>query len=322
VAWHDARLRGTYLRRRAVALSVVVALVALVAARLDHGSGAGAPTRPGAAFSRGPDGYAGRGAVRARGSSAAQGAGRTRALPLSLDQLAGQRVIYAYSGLMPPASLLRVIRAGEAAGVILFAPNVTSIAQLRAVVDELQGANARSPVRAPLLILTDQEGGEVRRLPGAPELSEREIGQSADGVSLAGQAGTGAARDLRAAGVNVNLSPVLDVMRAPGGFIDEFHRSYGTDPQAVGRLGSAFITASQRLGVVAAAKHFPGLGAARLGQDTDSRPVTLRLPLATLRGVEEAPYRRAIAAGVKLVMTSWASSAAGSAIAASPSLTP
>lgn len=306
MAWHDARLRRIYLRRRAVALSVVVALVALVAARLDHGSGAGAPTRPGAALSRGPDGYARRGAVRARGSSAAQGAGRTRALPLSLDQLAGQRVIYAYSGLMPPASLLRVIRAGEAAGVILFAPNVTSVAQLRAVVDELQGANARSPVRAPLLILTDQEGGEVRRLPGAPELSEREIGQSADGVSLAGQAGTGAARDLLAAGVNVNLSPVLDVMRAPGGFIDQFHRSYGSDPEAVGRLGSAFITASQRLGVVAAAKHFPGLGAARLGQDTDSRPVTLRLPLATLRGVEEAPYRRAIAAGVKLVMTSWA----------------
>lgn len=306
MAWHDARLRRTYLRRRAVALSVVVALVALVAAGLDHGSGAGAPNRPGAALSRGPDGYAGHGPVRARGSSAAQGVRRNRALPLSLDQLAGQRVIYAYSGLMPPASLLRVIRAGEAAGVILFAPNVTSIAQLRAVVDELQGANARSPVRAPLLILTDQEGGNVRRLPGAPELSEREIGQSADGASLAGQAGTGAARDLLAAGVNVNLSPVLDVMRAPGGFIDEFHRSYGSDPQAVGRLGSAFITASQRLGVVAAAKHFPGLGAARLGQDTDSRPVMLRLPLATLRGVDEAPYRRAIAAGVKLVMISWA----------------
>jgi beta-N-acetylhexosaminidase len=174
------------------------------------------------------------------------------------------------------------------------------------VVRQLQLANASAPVRAPLLILTDQEGGEVRRLPGPPSLSERQIGASAGAAVLAAQAGTGAARTLAAAGVNVNLSPVLDVLRQPGNFIDEFARSYGSDARADAQLGRSFIAAQQRAGVAATAKHFPGLGAARRGQDTDSRPVTLNVSLAQLRSLDEAPYPPAIAAGVKLIMTSWA----------------
>jgi beta-N-acetylhexosaminidase len=107
-------------------------------------------------------------------------------------------------------------------------------------------------------------------------------------------------------GANVNLSPVLDVLRRPDDFVDQFHRSYGSDPAQDGRLGAAFIVAQQRLRVAATAKHFPGLGAAKRGQDTDSRAVTLGVPLSQLRSVDEAPFRSALAAGVKLVMTSWA----------------
>jgi beta-N-acetylhexosaminidase len=107
-------------------------------------------------------------------------------------------------------------------------------------------------------------------------------------------------------GINVNLAPVLDVYRQPGNFIDEFQRSYSSSPKVVGTLGAAFIGAQQRLGVAATAKHFPGLGSASRRQNTDLGQVTLRLPLSTLRAVDEAPYANAIAAGVKLVMTSWA----------------
>jgi beta-N-acetylhexosaminidase len=225
---------------------------------------------------------------------------------LSAQQLAGQRIIYSYAGLKPPASLLSAIRAGEAAGVIFFGPNVSSVSQLRGVIAQLQRASLASPLHSKLLMLTDQEGGEVRRLPGAPGLSEKQIGQSANGVSLAAAAGSGAASTLSAAGVNVNLAPVLDVYRARGNFIDEFQRSYSGNPATVARLGGAFIGAQQRKDVAATAKHFPGLGAASRSQNTDLRPVTLNLSLATLRAVDEAPYKSAIAAGVKLVMTSWA----------------
>ena len=134
---------------------------------------------------------------------------------LTDTQLAGQRVIYSYPGLTPPRSLLRAIRRGDAAGVIFFAGNISSPAQLATVAGELQRADAsrRNPVRAPLLLMIDQEGGIVRRLPGPPDLSEKQIGQAADPAAQARLAGAGAAATLLSAGLNVNLAPVLDVYR-------------------------------------------------------------------------------------------------------------
>jgi beta-N-acetylhexosaminidase len=225
---------------------------------------------------------------------------------LSPQVLAGQRVIYAYAGLEPPATLVAAIRAGEAGGVIFFANNIASRSQLRGVIDKLQRASLASPVHTRLLMLTDQEGGEVRRLPGAPTLSEKQIGESPNPLGAARAAGTTAGQNLRGAGINVNLAPVLDVYRQPGDFEDQFQRSYSSHPSTVAGLGAGFIAAQQRVGVAATAKHFPGLGPAAASQNTDLRPVTLTSSLSTLRAVDEAPYRNAIAAGVKLVMTSWA----------------
>jgi beta-N-acetylhexosaminidase len=231
------------------------------------------------------------------------------ALPaLSAQQMAGQRVIYSYGGLKPPAGLLRLIRHGEVGGVIFFGPNVSSPAQIASVIAELDRANASplNPVRAPLLLMTDQEGGLVRRVPGAPLLSEREIGEAADPAAEAANAGTGAGLNLRGLGINVNLAPVLDVYRQPDDFDDQYQRSYSMKPAVVAELGASFIKAQQSVGVAATAKHFPGLGAAAQQEDTDLRPVTLNVPLATIRTTDELPYRAAIAAGVRLVMVSWA----------------
>jgi beta-N-acetylhexosaminidase len=228
---------------------------------------------------------------------------------LTPAQLAGQRVIYSYGGLTPPGQLLRWIRAGKVAGVIFFGGNISSPSQLAAVVAELDRANAspRNPMHHyPLLLMTDQEGGLVRRLPGAPELSERDIGEALHPAAAAKDAGRGAGRNLASIGLNVNLAPVLDVYRAPGDFDDQFGRSYSTSAHQVSRLGAGFIAAQQATGVAATAKHFPGLGAADATQNTDERPVTLDLPLSVLRDTDEYPYKAAIAAGVKLVMVSWA----------------
>jgi beta-N-acetylhexosaminidase len=227
---------------------------------------------------------------------------------LDNTQLAGQRVIYSYPGLTPPPALLRAIRRGQAAGVIFFAENISSPAQLAAVSRQLQQADAsrRNPLRAPLLLMTDQEGGVVRRLSGAPDLAEKQIGQAADPAAQARLAGTGAAANLRGSGLNVNLAPVLDVYRTAGNFIDQYGRSYSPHPGQVATLGADFIRAQQGGGVAAAVKHFPGLGAAARSQDTDLRPVTLPVSTATLRRVDERPYRAAIAARVKLVMVAWA----------------
>jgi beta-N-acetylhexosaminidase len=225
---------------------------------------------------------------------------------LSSQQMAGQRVIFSYPGLTVPAALLQQITAGQAAGVIFFGGNISSDAQIASVIQQLVQAQQQSPVSSPLLLMTDQEGGLVRRLPGAPTQSEKQIGQSANPASAASQAGTGAAQNLAGVGMNVNLAPVLDVYYKSGNFIDQYQRSYSNQASVVTACGQAFITAQQQAGVAATAKHFPGLGSATKSQNTDAGRVTLTVPLSTLRSKDEAPYPAAIAAGVKLIMASWA----------------
>jgi beta-N-acetylhexosaminidase len=233
-------------------------------------------------------------------------AGMTTPAQAAVADPAGQRVIYSYPGLVPPDTLLQRIRAGQAAGVIFFGENISSTSQIRSVVQQLRAANAQSPSPRPLLLMTDQEGGQVRRLPGEPVLSEKRIGLSADPPGQASAAGTGAGQNLAGVTMNLNLAPVLDVFRRSGDLMDQFERSYSMSAATVGTLGGNMITNQQATGVAATAKHFPGLGSASSSQNTDTRAVTLRASLSTLRTVDEAPYRTAIAAGVRLVMLSWA----------------
>jgi beta-N-acetylhexosaminidase len=168
----------------------------------------------------------------------------------------------------------------------------------------LAQAQADSGVGYPLLLMTDQEGGIVQRLTGAPGISEKQIGASADPVGTARSAGTGAAQNLLTAGMNCNLAPVLDVFRQAGNFADQFGRSYSMDPVVCGDCGAASIAAQQQLGVVTTGKHFPGLGAATRAQNTIS-PVTLDVSLSDLRSIDELPFTYAINANVD-IMTSWA----------------
>jgi beta-N-acetylhexosaminidase len=231
---------------------------------------------------------------------------------MSAAQLAGQRVIYSYAGLTPPASLLTLIRRGEAAGVIFFAANFKNRSQFSRAVSQLVAANhsTGNPARAyPLLLMTDQEGGLVRRFPGAPVQSEKQIGAIRPitaAEAAASKAGAAAASNLRSYRINVNLAPVLDVYRKPGDFDDQYQRSYSMRPGVVSTLGSDFIAAQQKGKVAATAKHFPGLGAATAAQNTDDVPVTLNLSAATIENFDEYPYKAAIKTGVKLVMVSWA----------------
>jgi beta-N-acetylhexosaminidase len=225
---------------------------------------------------------------------------------LSNLQLAGQRVISSYPGLTPPQNLFNDIIAGQTAGVIFFGENISGDTQIAGVISQLRQAQSQSPIQVPLLLMTDQEGGLVRRLPGQPVLSEKQIGQSSDPAGAAASAGTGAGQNLAGVGMNVNLAPVLDVYYKSGNFIDQYQRSYSSNPAVVSQCGQAFITAQQATGVAATAKHFPGLGSATKNQNTDLGPLTLTVSLTKLHTIDEVPYPAAVGAGVKLVMLSWA----------------
>ncbi len=314
--------------------AVIVAALGVTAGCGSSGSGSGpgspaasrgpiashpATPRPTAtAPAPGPGSAAARAAEKVQGPAAVATAAQLAALRaqaaeigrLSPEQQAGQRVIYSYNGLSAPPGLLSLIRHGDVGGVIFFSFNIVSQAQLRGVIAEMIAANAAptNPARRyPLLLMTDQEGGQVRRLPWAgPGQSEAQIGASASPAAAAATAGAQAAAGLRAVGMNVNLAPVLDVYRQAGDFDDQFQRSYSMSQRIVSAAGAAYITAQQRGGVAATAKHFPGLGAAGRSQDTDNEPVSINLPAPVLRSVDEPPFRAAARAGVRLTMVSWA----------------
>lgn len=218
---------------------------------------------------------------------------------LTVRQLVGQHMIFAYDGLKPPAALRRRIARGEAAGVILFARNVRSARQVRRVVSDLQAIRRPRGLRSPLLVMVDQEGGPVRRVPGGPR-------RAAAAVSSAGQAradGRAAARALRSAGVNMDLAPVADVGRRASALLSE-RRVYGSTAARVASRAAAFVTGLHDGGVRATAKHFPGFGAASV--NTDDAPARIGTSLATLRRVDLKPFAALIRRNVDAVMASTA----------------
>lgn len=223
----------------------------------------------------------------------------TVASQLTAGQLAGQRIVCGFSGRSVPAGVAARIGRGELAGVILFSGNVGGAAQVRRLTAALQAIERPPGLRQPLLVTADQEGGQVRRLPGPPRPSAAEIGRR--GAAYAQRQGQLAGRSMLGLGVNVDLAPVLDVAR-PKGFIAEQQRGYGSSAVTVSAAGVGFARGLQSAGVAATAKHFPGLGST--AANTDLRPAKIGLSLAKLRSVDERPYTNFVAMAGKLVMIS------------------
>lgn len=222
---------------------------------------------------------------------------------LGRPELAGQRIVAGFSGRTPPRSLERRIRRGRLAGVILFSGNFSGRADARRLTRRLRRIPREAGLRQPLLVMVDQEGGLVKRLPGPPCCSARELGRL--GARRSGREGARTGRYLRRTGINVDLAPVLDVGRR-GGAIDSTQRSFGRDPRRVAPAAAAFASGLRRRHVAPTAKHFPGLGRAPLS--TDDATVRIQASKRRLRRRDELPYRRYIRRGARrrLVMLSTA----------------
>jgi beta-N-acetylhexosaminidase len=216
-------------------------------------------------------------------------------------QLAGARVITGFPGHHPPKALRRMISAGQVSGVILFDGNVGSVRSVRRLTSELQAIPRPPSMTQPLLVTVDQEGGLVRRLPGPPKPSAQVTG--ARGAEFAERLGRATGASLKSMGVNVDLAPVLDLGR-PGRAIEGEGRTFARTPAAVSEIGVGFARGLAAGGVAATAKHFPGLGDARI--NTDNAVQKIRLPAAKLRNADEQPYTSFIQSGGAMVMLSTA----------------
>ncbi|MEO5965556.1 MAG: glycoside hydrolase family 3 N-terminal domain-containing protein [Candidatus Limnocylindrales bacterium] len=214
-------------------------------------------------------------------------------------QLIGQKLVIRMDGTTPGASLLRRVRRGEIGGVVLFKFNVLDEAHERVVTDTLQDA-ARAGGQPPLLIMADQEGGEIRTLRWAPPMISASAAGAAGDTDAVRALGVDTASALRAAGVNADLAPVADVA-GPVSFMANAGRTYGSDPEVVAGMVTAFADGLRSGDVLATLKHFPGIGRVALNTDRNVQTVT-----ASRDALERdlLPFRRAIADGVPIVMLS------------------
>lgn len=199
-----------------------------------------------------------------------------------LRELASSVLVAGFSGPDPRGAELSRLRRLSPSGVILFARNVQSAAQVRGLTrllaDELDHP----------LVLLDQEGGRVDRL--RPLLgsgpSPRRLASLGEGAVARHADET--AHALAVLGVNFNCAPVLDLDEGDprNGLLD---RCLSDDPGEAARLGRLVLEAHARHGVLSCLKHFPGLG--RTDADTHATRPVVRVPASELLGREVVPFR-------------------------------
>lgn len=214
----------------------------------------------------------------------------------SLTSLADQTIAVP----VQETELASIVPAAEDAygGLLLFGSSAPSdlgaqLTLLRAVVAHHLG----------LLVMTDEEGGEIQRManlvgsmPWARTMAATMT--SSQIKALARRVGS----KMVANGVNVDLAPVLDVDGRdvdPGAADPDGYRSFSGNPRVVGIDGTAFMLGMKAAGVLPVVKHFPGLGGA--SGNTDDGPATT-LPWTTLEKVAIPPFVSAIKAGAPAVM--------------------
>ncbi|MFW6332078.1 MAG: beta-N-acetylhexosaminidase [Thermodesulfobacteriota bacterium] len=213
-------------------------------------------------------------------------------------QAAGQRLMAGFDGTDLNAELKRLIDTLLVGGVILFSRNIVDPNQLQALCRSIQEW-ARKAGQPPLFIAIDQEGGKVARLkppftqfPGNPHMKDESDAEAFARIT---------ASELTGMGINMDMAPVLDVAPQEGESVMA-DRVFGCDPEQVARMGCRVIEVLQNNGIMAVAKHFPGIGRTLLDSHLDLP--TLEATPAELEAFELPPFAAAIRNGVAGMMLS------------------
>lgn len=200
-----------------------------------------------------------------------------------------------FEGLTAPDWIRRRVAEGLGA-VALYPRNIDGAAQVATLTATLLADNPD------LLLVTDEEGGDVTRLEtttGSSYPGNHALG-AVDDVALTEAVAAAIGADLAAAGLNLDYGPVADVNSNPRNPVIGV-RSFGAEAELTARHTAAYVTGLQSAGVAACAKHFPGHGDTSVdshhGLPTDDSDIE------ALRAGPLRPFEAAIAAGVKAIMT-------------------
>jgi beta-N-acetylhexosaminidase len=212
-----------------------------------------------------------------------------RAMPIRARM--AQLLFVGFEGTEADVELRRLAGEWHVGAIALYSANISSTPQLQRLTRDIRAMRGSA---IPPFIAVDQEGGEVARIGDSVPILPGNMALGATrSPELARRAGRALGADLRRLGITMNLAPVLDRASTPDSAIGI--RSFGEDPELVGTLGRAFIEGQSESGMAVAAKHFPGLGAAR--QDSHDA-----LPVIPNNESDLAPFRAAVASGTDAVL--------------------
>ena len=194
------------------------------------------------------------------------------------------------------AEIAQLVKDYHLGGVILFRENTVTAEQTTKLVSAYQEASEKYG----LLISIDQEGGIVTRLQTGTDFPGNMALGATRSEEMAKKVGMAIGEELNALGINMNFGPSLDVNNNPDNPVIGV-RSFGEDPELVGKLGNAYIKGLQESGTAATAKHFPGHGDTAV----DSHLGLPEVPhdINRLKKVELYPFQQAMDAGIDAVMT-------------------
>ena len=221
-----------------------------------------------------------------------------------LTQNIGRLFMAGLAGPEVDSDTVDLIQSYHLGGIIIFSRNVREPLQLARLCSDLQKVSLEAS-GYPLFLAIDQEGGRVARLkpPFSQFPGNEAIGNSPNPEESALRFAGITAKEMSLVGLNMNLAPVLDVTQ-PGMDSHLLGRTFSADPSVVARLGEIVIKTLQRSGVMAVAKHFPGLGRSNLDPHLDLP--TIQAPLEELTSIHLSPFAAAAAAHVSAIMTSHA----------------
>lgn len=182
---------------------------------------------------------------------------------------------------------------------ILFAQNYESKAQLIGLTDDLQALNPHP--ETPLLVSADQEGGRVARFRKdfSPLPTARAVGTKAS-PNFAFELAKIQARELFAAGIQLNFAPVCDINTNPKNPVIG-DRAYGETEEAVSRMVTAIVRGHLLEKVFPCLKHFPGHGDTNM--DSHLALPSVDTELETLRQREWVPFHKGMKSGSPYLMS-------------------
>ncbi|MGE8204913.1 beta-N-acetylhexosaminidase [Heyndrickxia sp. NPDC080065] len=220
---------------------------------------------------------------------------------LDLKKKVGQLMVFGFNGKEATPEIKALIKDYHLGAIILFGRNIGTPEEVLKLTTELQRVAKEAGHKHPLLICTDQENGAVRRLgegttifPGAMLLGATNKPENANKV------GNATGKELKALGINWNLSPVLDVNNNAQNPVIGV-RSFGESPSNVSLLGKELMRGMQNAGMITTLKHFPGHGDTSVDSHLDLP--TIDHDMERLQNVELLPFRDCIQNGADTVMT-------------------